>query len=125
MSFLAISSSYFGHFTGTREGFCGIVTQIATWNRPELKEKINLTKIKIVCTFMLVALLWICAVYNLSILSIIGAISSPVIAMYAYLMPVIFMRKIPRLRMYQSKWAAFIFIIGVFTIVGYFLGQVM
>jgi serine transporter len=123
ISFLAISSSYFGHFAGTREGFYGIITQIITWNRPELKEKINLTKIKIVCTFILIALLWICAVYNLSILSIIGVVSSPIIAMYAYLMPVILMKKIPRLRIYQSKWAAFIFIVGIFTIVGYCLGQ--
>jgi serine transporter len=123
ISFLAISSSYFGHFEGTREGFCGIITQIITWNRPELKEKINLTKIKIACTFVLVALLWVCAVYNLSILAIIGAVSSPIIAMYAYLMPVILMKKIPRLRIYQSKWAALIFIVGVFTIIGYCLGQ--
>jgi serine transporter len=125
IAFLAITSSYFGHFAGTREGFCGIITQIITWSRPELKEKINLTKIKIVCTFMLVALLWICAVYNLSILSIIGTISSPIIAMYAYLMPIILMKKVPRLRIYQSKWAAFIFIIGVFTVVGYCLGRAM
>ncbi|MDR2437125.1 MAG: hypothetical protein LBD17_03535, partial [Endomicrobium sp.] len=123
IAFLAISSSYFGHFAGTREGFCGIISQIITWNRPELKEKINLTKIKIVCTFILVALLWVCAVYNLSILSIIGAVSSPIIAMYAYLMPVILMKKVPRLFIYQSKWAAFVFIVGVFTIVGYCLGQ--
>ncbi|MDR3195551.1 MAG: hypothetical protein LBT58_02005 [Endomicrobium sp.] len=125
IAFLAISSSYFGHFEGTREGFCGIITQIATWNRPELKGKINLKKIKIICTFMLVALLWISAVYNMSILSIIGAISSPIIAMYAYLMPVILMRKVPRLRIYQSKWAAVVFIIGIITIVGYCLGEVI
>jgi serine transporter len=125
IAFLAISSSYFGHFAGTREGFCGIISQIITWNRSELKEKINLTKIKIVCTFILVALLWVCAVYNLSILSIIGAVSSPIIAMYAYLMPVILMKKVPRLLIYQSKLAALIFIVGVFTIIGYCLGQTM
>jgi serine transporter len=125
LAFLSISSSYFGHFTGTREGLCGIITQIATWNRPELKEKINLKKKKIVCTIILVALLWVFAVYNLSILSIIGAVSSPIIAMYAYLMPVILMKKVPRLRIYQSKWAAFVFIMGVVTIIGYCLGKVM
>lgn len=125
IAFLAISSSYFGHFEGTREGFCGIIIQIITWNRPELREKISLKKIKILCTFMLIALLWISAVYNMSILAIIGAISSPIIAMYAYLMPVILMKKVPRLRIYQSKWAALIFVVGVITIVGYFLGRVM
>jgi serine transporter len=125
IAFLAISSSYFGHFAGAREGVCGIVKQLATWNNPELKEKINIKKIKIVCTIILVVLLWIFAVYNLSVLSIIGAISSPIIAIYAYLMPVIFMKKVPRLRIYQSKWAAFVFVMGIITIVGFCLGQVM
>jgi serine transporter len=125
IAFLAISSSYFGHFAGAREGLCGIVKQLATWNNSELKEKINIKKIKIVCTIILVALLWIFAVYNLPVLSIIGAVSSPIIAIYAYLMPVIFMKKIPRLRIYQSKWAAFVFVIGIITIVGYCLGQIM
>jgi serine transporter len=125
IAFLAISSSYFGHFAGTREGICGIIKQLATWNNPELKEKINIKKIKIVCTIILVALLWIFSVYNLSVLSIIGAVSSPIIAIYAYLMPIILMKKVPRLRIYQSKWAAFVFVIGIITIVGYCLGQVM
>jgi serine transporter len=125
IAFLAISSSYFGHFAGAREGVSGIVKQLATWNNPKLKEKINTKKIKIVCTIILVALLWIFAVFNLSILSIIGAVSSPIIAIYAYLMPVIFMKKVPRLRIYQSKWAAFVFVIGIITIVGYCLGQFM
>jgi serine transporter len=125
IAFLAISSSYFGHFEGTREGFCGIIKQVVIWNRPELKEKINLDKIRVASTVMLVALLWVLAVYNLSILSIIGAISSPIIAMYAYLMPVILMKKVPRLRIYKSKMAAFIFIMGILTIVGYCLGQLI
>jgi serine transporter len=125
IAFLAISSSYFGHFAGAREGVCGIIKQFVTWNNPELKEKINIKKIKIVCTIILVALLWIFAVYNLSVLSIIGMVSSPIIAIYAYLMPIIFMKKVPRLRIYQSKWAAFVFIMGIITIVGYCLGQVM
>jgi serine transporter len=125
IAFLAISSSYFGHFAGAREGFCGILKQLAIWNNPELKEKINIKKIKIVCTIILVALLWIFAVYNLSVLSIISVVSSPITAIYAYLMPIIFMKKVPRLRIYQSKWAAFVFVIGIITIVGYCLGQVM
>ncbi|MDR2811498.1 MAG: amino acid permease [Endomicrobium sp.] len=125
IAFLAISSSYFGHFEGAREGVCGIIKQLATWNNTELKEKINIKKIKMGCTIILVALLWIFTVYNLPVLSIISVVSSPIIAIYAYLMPVIFMKKVPRLRIYQSKWAAFVFVIGIITIVGYCLGQVM
>jgi serine transporter len=125
IAFLAISSSYFGHFAGAREGVCGILKQLAAWNNPELKKKINIKKIKIVCTITLVILLWIFAVYNLPVLSIISAISSPITAIYAYLMPVMLMKRVPRLRVYQSKWAAFVFVIGIITIVGYCLGQVI
>lgn len=125
IAFLAIASSYFGHFTGTREGLCGIILQLATWKNHELKKTLNVKKVKLLSTFILFALLWILAVCNPSILSIIGALSAPIIAMYAYLMPVILMKKIPRLRVYRSKLAAFVFIMGIFTIVGYFVGQIM
>ncbi|MCA6070065.1 MAG: hypothetical protein LE180_02990 [Endomicrobium sp.] len=125
IAFLAIASSYFGHFTGTREGLCGIMLQLATWKNHELKKTLNVKKIKLLSTFILFTLLWVLAVCNPSILSIIGALSAPIIAMYAYLMPVVLMKKIPRLRIYRSKLAAFVFIMGIFTIVGYFVGQIM
>jgi serine transporter len=125
IAFLAIASSYFGHFTGTREGLSGIILQLITWKNPELKKTLNVKKTKIVSTILLFVLLWVLAVYNPSILSIIGALSAPIIAMYAYLMPVILMKKVPRLRIYRSKLAAFVFIMGIITIVGYFVGQII
>jgi serine transporter len=124
-AFLAIASSYFGHFTGTREGLSSIFVQIATWGKPEVKNNLNFKKIKLISTLILFIMLWILAVYNPSILSILGAVSAPIIAIYAYLMPVILMKKIPRLQIYRSKLAAFVFIMGIFTIVGYFIGQIM
>jgi serine transporter len=124
-SFLAIASSYFGHFTGTREGLSGIFVQIATWKKPEVKDRLDLKKIKLTSTLVLFITLWVLAVYNPPILSIIGAVSAPIIAIYLYLMPVILMKKVPRLQIYRSKLAAFVFIAGIFAIVGYFVGQVM
>jgi serine transporter len=125
VAFLAIITSYFGHFEGTREGLIGIIVQITTWNRSDLKNRINSKKLKLLSTVLLVTLLWVLAVYNLSVLSIIEAVSSPIVAMYAYLMPVVLMKKVPRLRIYQSKISAFVFTIGIITIIGYCLRQIM
>ncbi|MDR0956571.1 MAG: hypothetical protein LBL77_01750 [Endomicrobium sp.] len=125
IAFLAIASSYFGHFTGTREGLSGIFVQIMTWKNPNKKNKLNIKRIKLISTLMLFLLLWCLAVYNPSILSIIGVLSAPIIATYAYLMPVILMKKIPRLYIYRSKFAGFVFIIGIFTIFGYVVGKII
>lgn len=120
IAFLAISSSYFGHFTGTREGLSGIIVRLFN-----CKEKVNSSKMKIISTSLLFILLWVLAVSNPSILTIISALSAPIIAMYAYLMPVIMMRKVSRLRIYRSKLAAFVFIMGILTMVGYIVGEII
>lgn len=123
IAFLAIASSYFGHFTGTREGLVGILTRLMTWNHPEKRDQLNHRKINLTMTFILFVALWFLAVYNPPILKIIGALSAPIIAMYAYLMPVALMQRVPRLFIYRSKWGAFVFIMGIVGIVGDFLGS--
>ena len=123
IAFLAIASSYFGHFTGTREGLVGIITRLMTWNNPEKREQLNLKKINLIMTFLLFIGLWFLAVFNPPILKIIGAMSAPIIAMYAYLMPVALMQRVPRLFIYRSKWGAFVFIMGIVGILGDFLGS--
>jgi serine transporter len=125
IAFLAILSSYFGHFTGTREGLSGIIVRSLTWIDPNRKKEISSSKIKIISTILLFVLLWILAVYNPSILTVIGALAAPIIAMYAYLMPIIMMKKVPRLRVYRSKLAAFVFIMGILTMVGYVVGKMI
>jgi serine transporter len=125
IALLAITSSYFGHFVGTREGLGGIIVKTITSKNPELKNKLNHNQIKLISTLILFTMLWFLAVYNPSILSIISALAAPIIALYAYLMPVLLMKYIPRLRIYRSKLAAFVFIMGIFTVVGYFVGKTM
>ncbi len=125
ISFLAIVSSYFGHFTGTREGIMGIVSHLSNWNRKPEDFHPPGNGVKVGITVGLSALLWLLAVYNPSILSIIEFISAPIIAMYAYLMPVILMKKVPRLFIYRSPWGAFVFIMGLIGICGGLLGKYM
>ncbi|QZA79776.1 amino acid permease [Deefgea piscis] len=123
IAFLAIASSYFGHFVGTREGLVGITTRVMTWNNPAAEANLNLKKINMIVTIVMMIGLWFLAVYNPPILKIIGALSAPIIAIYAYLMPVMLMKRIPRLFIYQSKTAGFIFVMGLVGIVGDFVGS--
>jgi serine transporter len=125
ISLLAIISSYFGHFIGTREGLNGILMQIIIKNF-NVKNDINTKrKLKIINTIILFTILWILAIFNPPILSVIGILSAPIIAIYAYLMPVILMNKIQRLNIYRSKLAILVFIVGIFVIFGYFIGQII
>ena len=63
--------------------------------------------------------LWLLAVVNPPILKIIGAMSAPIIALYCYIMPVMLMKRVPRLAIYRTRWAALVFLFGLVTIVGY------
>jgi serine transporter len=125
IAFFAITSAFFGNFLGTREGFSNIIRGIVSWGKPATKNNLNFKRIKIINTFILSALLWALAIFNPSILSIIGAIAAPIIALYLYVMPIAMMRYVPRLRIYRSKAAALIFVIGIMTIIGYYVGKSM
>lgn len=117
IAFLAIMGSYLGHFSGTREGLYGIVTDLMAWKNPEKRAKLNHKKISTVLTGILFLMLWFLAVYNPPILKVISAISSPVIAVYLYLMPVMLMGKVPRLFIYRSPWGGLAFVGGLVTII--------
>jgi serine transporter len=125
VSFLAIASSYLGHFEGTREGLNGIIVQIITWKNPSRKNTLNLKKMRIISTVALFAIIWALSVPNLSIVDVLEALSAPIVAIYAYLMPVMMMKRIPRLRIYRSKLAAFVFVMGIFALVGYYVGKII
>ncbi|MCL2123255.1 MAG: amino acid permease [Desulfovibrionaceae bacterium] len=125
IALLAIMGSYTGHFSGTREGLYGIVTDLMAWKNPDKRAKLNHKKIDLTLTGVLFVMLWFLAVYNPPILSVIGTISSPVIAVYLYLMPVFLMRKVPRLYIYRSPLGGVIFIAGLITLVANLIASYM
>ncbi len=98
---VAISSSYFGHFTGAHEGAVGFIAQ----NTKLKKNLIN--KISIIA---LVLTTWIVAIINPSILGLMGALAAPVLILILYFMPVYAMRCIPALKKYRTSKVARIFI---------------
>lgn len=124
ISLLAIVSSYFGHFVGTREGLCAIISRIAAWKNPSRQGPESKFLHRIVTVGLFLGL-WLLAFFNPSILEIIGALSAPIIAIYAYLMPVFLMKKVPRLFIYRSAWGTLVFIVGIAGIFGNILGQII
>ncbi|WP_373975228.1 amino acid permease [Chitinibacter sp. SCUT-21] len=123
IAFLAIVSSYFGHFVGTREGLMGISTRLLSWNNPEKEAQLDRKKMNRIITIVMMVGLWFLAVFNPPILKIIGALSAPIIAIYAYLMPVMLMKRVPRLMIYRSSFASFVFVMGLVGIVGDFVAS--
>ncbi|MBP9608701.1 MAG: hypothetical protein KBE25_05050, partial [Laribacter sp.] len=120
VAFIAIVSSYFGHFIGTREGLDGMIYRVATWSADsDAKARFNHKKLRRYTTIGMIIGLWLLAVVNPPILKIIGAMSAPIIALYCYIMPVLLMKRVPRLAIYRTRWAALVFLFGLVTIVGY------
>ncbi|UXY14111.1 amino acid permease [Chitiniphilus purpureus] len=123
IAFLAIASSYFGHFVGTREGLVGLIARLWTWNDPAGEASLDKARLSRGVTVVMIFGLWLLAVYNPPILKIMAALSAPIIAIYAYLMPVVLMRRVPRLAIYRSRLGAFVFVMGMAAIVGDLLGS--
>jgi len=122
IAFLAIASSYFGHFLGTREGLNGILRHLFSAGAVSA-QSVEIRHLNKYTTIAIIAGLWILAVYNPPILNMIGILAAPVIALYCYIMPVIMMRRVPRLAVYRSRLSSVVFVMGLVAIIGYSLGK--
>ncbi len=74
VAFLAIGSSFFGHYLGAREGLEGLVNQMR-------KEPIDPSKFRKITAITFLIILWIVATINPSILGFIESLGGPIIAM--------------------------------------------
>ena len=95
VAFLAISSSFFGHYFGAREGLEGLVNQLL--DKPIEPKKFQ----KISAAFFMITL-WIVAILNPSILGFIESLSGPVIAMILFIMPMYAIRHVPALQRFRG-----------------------
>ncbi|TMP40039.1 HAAAP family serine/threonine permease [Pseudoalteromonas citrea] len=108
VAFIAITSSFLGHFLGARESFNGLMNK-QTSLEIKLIDKLGVA-------IMFVAI-WICAVLNPSILDMMGAISGPIIAMILFIMPTIAVYKVPALQKYKGKIGTyFVLIVGLLSV---------
>ena len=95
VAFLAISSSFFGHYFGAREGLEGLVNQLL--DKPIEPKKFQ----KISAAFFMITL-WIVAILNPSILGFIESLSGPMIAMILFIMPMYAIRHVPALQRFRG-----------------------
>ncbi|MBQ4851376.1 aromatic amino acid transport family protein [Pseudoalteromonas sp. MMG012] len=108
VAFIAITSSFLGHFLGARESFNGLMSK---------QTSLTITTIdKLGVTLMFIAI-WVCAVLNPSILDMMGAISGPIIAMILFIMPTIAVYKVPALQQYKGKLGTyFVLAVGLLSV---------
>lgn len=110
VAFLAIGSSFFGHYLGAREGLEGLVNQMR--DKPIEPEKFK----KITAVVFLITL-WIVATLNPSILGFIESLGGPVIAMILFIMPMYAIHTIPALQPFKGKLSnIFVVVMGLIAI---------
>lgn len=115
VAFLAITSSFFGHYFGAREGAYGIAKKcaiIAGNKNPNLKN------IRIICTSVMYVVMILVAFYNPSVLGFIESLGGPIITAILFLMPIVAIYRISKLKKLQNKpLDIFVFAAGVLTII--------
>ncbi|AHG77386.1 serine/threonine transporter [Mannheimia varigena] len=110
VAFLAIGSSFFGHYLGAREGLEGLVNQMR-------QEPIESSKFRKITAVTFLVILWIVATINPSILGFIESLGGPIIAMILFIMPVYAVYKVPALARFKSEFGQiFVFIMGCVAI---------
>ncbi len=119
VAFIAIVSSFFGHYLGASEGLKGIVRDIFQSQRRNVHTgRIN----RFVIAFMFLTT-WGVAIINPSILGLIETLSGPVIAAILYLMPMYAIHKVPALAAYRGRASnIFVTIAGLVAMSGILYG---
>ena len=110
VAFLAITSSFFGHYLGAREGLEGLYLKMTG-------AKVNRKKLNYGTAVFFLFTLWGVAIVNPSILGLIESLGGPIIAMILFIMPMYAIRKIPAMQRYQGKLSnLFVVIMGSIAI---------
>ncbi|AUD61641.1 HAAAP family serine/threonine permease [Shewanella sp. Pdp11] len=119
IAFIAIVSSFFGHYMGATEGMKGIIVKQLDTNKKGISEqKIN----KFILVFMFVTI-WAVAIKNPSILNMIEALGGPIIAAILYLMPMYAVYKVPALKAHRGRISnIFVVIAGLLAMTAILFG---
>ncbi|MCM0147206.1 HAAAP family serine/threonine permease [Photobacterium galatheae] len=113
VAFVAIVSSFFGHYLGAREGLNGLVSkQLKSFGMQVNEKKID----KFTVVFM-IATIWSVATINPSILGMIETLGGPIIATILFLMPMYAVHKVPALKQYKGAMSnVFVTLMGLIAI---------
>ncbi|MDA3967140.1 MULTISPECIES: aromatic amino acid transport family protein [Helicobacter] len=114
VAFLAIVSSFFGHYFGAYEGLNGIVRKAVKMSG---NENPNIKVIKVFSTLFMYITIIIVAYINPSILGFIEDLGGPIIAMILFIMPMIAIWSVSKFKKYKNPALdAFVIITGLLTI---------
>ncbi len=116
VAFLAISSSFFGHYMGAREGIEGLYIKL---KRDSVDDKVSIDrkKLNLYSAIFFLVTLWIVAVMNPSILGLIESLGGPIIATILFLMPMYAIRKVPAMKKFQGRISnVFVVVMGLVAI---------
>lgn len=119
VAFVAIVSSFFGHYLGAREGMNGLLVKMTKRD----DKPANMKKINLFTLVFMVSTIWLFATWNPSILSMIESLGGPVIAAILFIMPMYAVKKIPAMQKYDGRWSnVFVLIMGCIAISGILYG---
>ncbi|MGY0614446.1 aromatic amino acid transport family protein [Vibrio sp. FJH11] len=108
VAFVAITSSFLGHFLGARESLNGLLTK---------NSNLSQRRVDMITVVVLFLSIWIAAILNPSILGMMEALSGPVIALILFIMPMIAVYKIEALKQYRGKLSTyFVLMTGVVAV---------
>ncbi|MFZ7173511.1 serine/threonine transporter [[Pasteurella] aerogenes] len=112
VAFLAITSSFFGHYLGAKEGLEGLYHKTIGQGKTINRKKLNYGS----ALFFLLTL-WGVAIINPSILGLIESLGGPIIAAILFIMPMYAIRKVPSMQRYQGKISnIFVTVMGLIAI---------
>lgn len=113
VAFLAIASSFFGHYFGAYEGLVGIMRKSAK----SMGQTPNITNIRRFSTAFMFLTIVLVATLNPSVLDFIESLGGPIIAMILFVMPMIAIWSVAKLKKYRNLWLdAFVLVTGILTI---------
>ncbi|MGY3932632.1 serine transporter family protein [Aeromonas encheleia] len=114
VAFVAIVSSFFGHYLGAREGLRGMINQQM---RSAGKTGATSKKVELFIIAFFILTLWGVAVINPSILGMIESLGGPIIATILFLMPMYAIKRVPAMAKYQGHISnLFVTIMGLIAI---------
>lgn len=119
VAFVAIVSSFFGHYLGAAEGMRGILRGTIVPDQVSMPDK----RLNIVIAVFMFLTIWAVAIINPSILGMIETLGGPVIAAILYLMPMYAIHRVPALAKYRGKLSnVFVTIAGLIAMSGILYG---
>ena len=113
VAFIAIVSSFFGHYLGTHDGIKGLIhrSQIRC-----LADKKDTSINRMILIFMIVSI-WLVTLVNPSVLGIIESFGGPIIAGLLYLLPMYAIKHVPAMQRYQGYASnKFVIMMGLISI---------